>query len=413
MRGGGRLQFWHPSKLVGGIRHRSLRHFPRRAEQLRAVAGALGLAALFGAALFSNFSAALQADSKPPAAGQTETQSGTGTPTSSQSSIQVRVNVVNVPVSVLSKNGVPVIDMKKDEFQVFEDGREQSIKYFFFGSRPPLRIGLILDTSNSARRQLQFEKDAAQEFIFQMLQGRSSKNQIFLQTFDSTSSILQDFTNDPELLNEKIMDLKAGGGKALYDAIYTASREKMLNLGPPSESRRVLVVVTDGLDAQSRHTLEEALSMAHKAETVIYTLGITAYGYDNPGDVVLKEMADATGGAALFPREKTPGTNLDTGYLSHGQIGETSQNKGLGASTGIYSAERLEQLADSMSTIGRELTEQYNIGYTPLNDKMDGTYRNIRVIALRKGVEVRAKAGYFAIAQPLSQADGQGKVIVP
>jgi Ca-activated chloride channel family protein len=364
------------------------------------VVGAPGLATLFAAALFCNSAAAQQADSKPPAAGHAATQSGAGTPPASPSSIQVRVNVVNVPVSVLSKNGVPVIDMAKNEFQVFEDGREQAIKYFFYGARPPLRIGLILDTSNSARRQLQFEKDAAQEFIFQMLQGRSSKNQIFLQTFDATSSLLQDFTNDPEVLNEKIMDLKAGGGKALYDAIYTACREKMLNLGPPSESRRVLVVVTDGLDAQSHYTLEEALSMAHKAETIIYTLGITAYGYDNPGDAVLKEMAEATGGAALFPREKTPGTNLDTGYLSHGQIGETSQNKGLGASTGIYSAERLEQLADSMEAIGRELAEQYNIGYTPLNDKLDGTYRTIRVIALRKGVEVRAKTGYFAIAQP-------------
>jgi len=359
----------------------------------------MGLAGLLAAALFWDFTApARQADSKPAAPGLAA-QSGAGAPPSSGNTIRVPVNVVNVPVSVLGKNGQPVIDMTQHDFEVFEDGRKQTIKYFFYGSRPPLRIGLILDTSNSARRQLQFEKDAAQEFVFQMLQGRSSKNQIFLQTFDATSSFIQDFTNDPEGLNEKIMDLKAGGGKALYDAIYTACKEKMLNLGPPAESRRVLVVVSDGLDLHSQHTLEEALSMAHKAETVVYTLGITAYGYDNPGDDVLREMADATGGGALFPREKTPGTDLDTGYLSHGQIGDTSQNKGLGAGTGIYSAERLMQLADSLVAIGRELAEQYNIGYTPTNDKLDGTYRAIRVIALRKGVEVRAKAGYFAFAK--------------
>jgi Ca-activated chloride channel family protein len=307
--------------------------------------------------------------------------------------------VVNVPVSVLGKNGLPVIDLTPNDFQVFEDGLPQTIKYFLRGSRPPLRIGLVLDTSNSARRQLQFLKDAASEFIFNMLQGRSSKNRIFLETFDASSSIIQDFTNEPEALNEKVMALKAGGGKALYDALYFACKEKMLGLGAPQESRRVLVLVGDGLDVQSQHTLEEALSMAHKAETVIYTLGNTPYGFANPGDKVLQEIADATGGAALFPRGTEPGTDMATGYLSHGQIGETSQNKGLGASTGIYSAERLMQLADSLEAISRELIDQYNIGYTPTNDKLDGTYRTIHVNALRKGVTVRAKPGYFAAAQ--------------
>lgn len=408
-----------PARIsVGRCRGRRCRRLaPGAAKQIRTLGRTLALAALLAGALFWNFApAAQQPDQKPaapaqasapaPTSGQTPAQPDGNPPPPSNNNIKVRVNVVNVPVSVIGKNGVPVIDMTKDEFQVFEDGRQQPIKYFFYGSRPPLRIGLILDTSNSARRHLQFEKDAAQEFVFQMLQGRSSKNQIFLQTFDATSSILQDFTNDPEALNEKIMDMKAGGGKALYDAIYTACKEKMLNLGPPSESRRVLVVVSNGLDAQSQHTLEEALSMAHKAETVVYTLDNTGFGYDNPGDVILKEMADATGGAALFPRENGPGTDLETGYLSHGQIGETSQNKGLGASTGIYTAERLEKLADSLEAIGRELAEQYNIGYTPINDKMDGTYRSIRVIALRKGVEVRAKAGYFAIEQQGPPASG-------
>jgi len=90
---------------------------------------------------------------------------------------------------------------------------------------------------------------------------------------------------------------------------------------------------------------------------------------------------------------------LGTGYLSHGQIGDTSQNKGLGAETGIFSATRLIHLAESLEAIGRELNEQYNLGYTPTNDAMDGTYRSIRVVALRKGVQVRAKPGYFATGE--------------
>ena len=161
-------------------------------------------------------------------------------PSPDQKPIQVRVNEVNVPVTVLDKRGIPVIDLAAKDFEIFEDGQRQTIKYFYRGERPPLRVGLILDTSNSARPQLEFEKESAGEFVFNLLQGRSSRNRVFLQTFDSTSSIIQDFTNDPDLLNEHIRKLKAGGGKSLYDAIYLACRDKMLSLGPRAETRRVL-----------------------------------------------------------------------------------------------------------------------------------------------------------------------------
>lgn len=339
-----------------------------------------------------------QAEGQPAAAAPASqgTPSKEGTTPTSPEKIGVRVEVVNVPVTVLDRHGRPVIDLTKEDFQVFEDGVEQAIRYFSREVRQPLRIGLVLDTSNSARPALQFEKDAASEFVFNMLQGRSSKNQIFLQTFDATSSVVQDFTNDPEILNEKLRALKAGGGKALYDAIYFACKEKMLNSGPPENMRRVLVLVSDGRDVASEHALDEALSMAHKAETMIYTIDNTAYGYHNPADKILERISEETGGAAFFPLEETPGADLGTGYLSQGQIGDTSQNKGLGAATGIYSATRLMQLADSLEAIGRELNEQYSLGYTPTNNKADGTYRIIRVVARRKDATVRAKTGYFA-----------------
>lgn len=374
---------------------------PRRRVSTIGALAVLGLAAGLTTALWGSQEPAPRAEAKPAsaaAAPATDSSREAAAP-GSRHNIRVRVEVVNVPVTVLGKRGLPVIDLKKEDFQVYEDGKPQSIRYFTRQTRLPLRIGLILDTSNSARRQLSFEKDAASEFVFTMLQGRSSKNQIFLQTFDATSSIVQDFTNDPESLNEKIRTLKAGGGKALYDAIYFACKEKMIKAGQPEDTRRVLVIVSDGLDVQSQHSRDEALSMAHKAETAIYPIGNAAYGFSNPGDKILEQLAQATGGAAFFPLRATPGADLGTGYLSHGQIGDTSQNKGLGAETGIYSAGRLIQLADSLEAISRELNEQYNIGYTPVNNTLDGTYRTIRVVALRKGVQIRFKPGYFALAE--------------
>lgn len=390
----GKLMAWHERPASGHLRRPKQRRGQRRRQRLALSALALGALILAGSILAAQTAPgpAQQPQAQPPAAAQSPASP-------SKDNIRVTVRVVNVPITVLDKRGLPVIDLTKDDFQILEDGKPQTIKYFYRGTRPPLRIGLIIDTSNSARRKISFEQDAASEFVFNMLQGRSSQNQIFLQTFDATSSVVEDFTNDPEGLNEKIRTLKAGGGKALYDAIYYACKEKMMRTGPPEESRRVLVILSDGIDVQSQHSLDEALSMAHTAETVVYFIGNSAYGFANPGDKVLRTIAEETGGAAFFPQEVAPGADLETGYLSHGQIGETSQNKGLGAGNGIYSAERLVHLADSLEAIGRELSEQYNIGYTPSNSVMDGTYRTIKVVALRKGVNLRSKPGYFATPQ--------------
>ena len=320
-------------------------------------------------------------------------------PPTSKDQIKVLVKVVDVPVTVVGKHGLPIIDLTQSDFQIYEDGRPQSIRYFSQESHLPLRIGLILDTSNSARRQLEFEKNAATDFVFQMLQGRNVKNQIFLETFDTSSSLIQDFTTDPETLSEKIQELKAGGGKALYDVIYNSCKDKMMHAGDPERTRRVLVLISDGHDVQSQHSLDEAISMAHKAETMIYTIGNASYGFTNAGDDILSGFADGTGGGAFFPLRDAPGTDLATGYLSHGQIGETSQNKGLGAETGTFSAQRLVHIADAMEAIYHELGAQYDLGYTPTNGLLDGTYRSIRVLLTRKGVTCRWKPGYFATAE--------------
>jgi Ca-activated chloride channel homolog len=313
-----------------------------------------------------------------------------------QTKITATVELVNVPVTVKNKHGQPVIDLNMQDFKVYEDGVEQTITHFERETSTPLRIGLIIDTSNTARSRLSYEKDAAAEIIYSHLRSGGTKNEIFLQTFDATSSIAQDWTDDPDLLNEKVQELKSGGGKALYDAIYFACKEKMLKTGSPEDMRRVLLVLSDGLDVQSQHTLDQAVSMARMAETMIYTIGTAAYGFSNPGDKLLADISDATGAYPSFPLQENTGTDLETGYLSHGQIGDTSQNKGLGAETGKFSAERLIHLADAVQAIGRDLDEQYTLGYKPQRAVLDGTYRAIRVECERRGVTVHWKPGYFA-----------------
>ncbi len=319
-----------------------------------------------------------------------------GQPQNSRTIIRTRTTVVDVPVTVLDKRGMPVIDLNRNDFRVYEDGKRQAITYFNRETPPPLRIGMILDTSNSARPGLKFEQDAASEFVFNILQNMSSDNKIFLETFDSSSSVVQGFTSDPDKLNDKIRGLKAGGGKAVYDAIYSACKDEMMKAGPGERTRNVLVLISDGLDVQSKHTLDEAISMAHRAETSIYTIGNMPYGFNNPGDKYLEEMADATGGEAFFPLRQGVGSDLLTGYLSHGQIDSMETNKGLGAETGMYTAQRMIKLANSLDSIQRQLNNQYILGYRPSNSALDNTYRTIKVVVHRRDVTLHYKPGYFA-----------------
>jgi VWFA-related protein len=340
----------------------------------------------------------------PPAAPAAPAPSGNGShsedsglPTKTPT-IRATVELVNVPVTALTKRGQRVIDLRMDEVKIYEDDVEQKISHFERETRTPLRIGLVVDTSNSARSRLSYEKEAAQQFADAVLTGGTT-NQAFLETFDASSSLVQDFTGDPDLLSSKVEELKSGGGKALYDAIYYACREKMLKTGPREEVRRILIVVSDGLDIQSQHTLDQVVSMARMAETMIFTVGTAPYGFANPGDKLLEDMSTETGGYPSFPLRDAPGSDLESGYFSHNQIGETSQNKGLGAQTGELSMERLSNLAVALQAIAKDLDEQYTIGYKPLRDAMDGSYRSIRVETTRRGVVLRWKPGYFATAE--------------
>ena len=271
--------------------------------------------------------------------------------------IKVRVDLVNVLMTVTNKKNRLEIDLAKDDFRVFEDDKPQTIRYFSRETNLPLRIGVLVDTSSSIRDRLRFEQEAAIDFLNTTL--RPGKDLAFVVAFDVQTQVVQDYTDDLEKLSEAIRSLLAGGVTTLYDAIYFSCREKMLIFPPPEPYlRRVLVIISDGQDNQSEHTREEALAMAQRAEVTIYAISTNATGSPGHGDKVLRRLAEQTGGRAFFPFKDS-------------------------------------ETAADFQQIARELRSQYSLAYVSTNRAHDGIFRTITIEPLQKGLQVRAKPGYF------------------
>jgi VWFA-related protein len=282
-------------------------------------------------------------------------------PANDQNRIKVRVELVNVLTTVTDKKNRLVTDLTKDDFRIFEDGRPQEIRFFSRETDLPLRIGILIDTSNSIRERLSFEQEAAIDFL--NIAVRPGKDRAFVVAFDVEPQLLRDYTDDIETLSTAIRGLKAGGVTSLYDAAFFSCKEKLLFFPPPEPYlRRVMIILSDGQDNQSVHTLEEALSMAQRAEVTIYTVSTNWSGAEGRGDNVLRRLAKETGGRAFLP----------------------------------FAAGDLE--AD-FQEIARELRSQYSLAYVSTNTAHDGTFRNITIQPVDKNLRVRAKNGYFALSR--------------
>jgi len=312
--------------------------------------------------------------SPPPAAQAPSTAPGT---------VRVAVNLVDVLFTVLNRRNKLVPELDKPDFQVFDDNVKQEIRFFSKQTDLPLRIGMLLDTSNSIRDRLRFEQDASVNFLFSVL--RHDKDEAFVMTFDDEPQVLQRFTGDTGLLRDQIVKTKAGGGTAIYDAIYAACRNELSHPPrPPGDQpdvvRRVMILISDGDDNLSTHTRSEAIEMAQITDVVIYTIstntewvsmsqkdtntGSSLKYHLTDGDKILQSLADETGGRAFFPY-------------------------------------RVDDLDQSFQDIGDELRNQYSIAYLPTNSVLDGRYHKIRIdVPEHKGYQVRARQGYFARANP-------------
>jgi Ca-activated chloride channel homolog len=290
-------------------------------------------------------------------------QPETPAPGQQEPGITERTINVQLPVAVVEKSGRFVTDLKQADFEVVEDNVRQELESFYVKSDLPLDIALLMDTSNSVKPKLKFERDAAVSFLYTALRAR--KDRALFLTFDSELELHQDFTDRHDLLTKAIDRVKARGETRMYDAIYRVCEEKMFNV---QGRRRAIVLITDGDDTVSDKTLKDAIDIAQRSETTIFVISTKAGGFfgvqrgqvDSEEDKSLKQLAEDTGGRAFFT-----GTIVD--------------------------------LEKSFSSIANELRSQYLIAYSPTNEKYDGKFRKIEVrLPAHKDLKVRARKGYAA-----------------
>ena len=268
---------------------------------------------------------------------------------------RVDVDAVNVLVTVTDKDtGEFIRNLPRSAFTVFEDGEEQEITNFTQQTNMPLTIALCIDTSSSVKMKLEFEKEAALDFLYTILQPR---DKALLAEFDTGVSLLHDFTTNPNDLSEEIKKLKAGGGTSLYDCLHLISEQKLLY----EDGRRTMVILTDGSDLSSKHTPDEALASVLRAEAAIYAISTTNLGTDMDwqGDLTLKNITNQTGGRVFFP-------------YSNGE------------------------LIKSLKEVENELRNQYSLTYVPKNLKKDGTHRRINLKVDVDNKILRFRKGYYA-----------------
>lgn len=287
-------------------------------------------------------------------------QNPAAAPPADPNRIVLDVTRVNMLFTVTDKKGRFITDLGKTDFQVLEGKKEQNIQQFTAESNLPLRLAILIDTSNSVRDRFKFEQQAAIDFITSTVRPRQDKAMVV--SFDSSTELVADLIDDPEKLTKAIRGLRPGGGTALYDALFFACQDKLGKDQPLDKFRRAIIIVSDGDDNQSRKTRDQALEMAQKADAVIYAISTNISRIENDGDKVLRYLTAETGGQAFFPF-------------------------------------KAEDLSQSFENIANELRHQYNIFYRPEPLRADGLYHRVDLkVKGRKDLVVRARKGYYAPA---------------
>jgi Ca-activated chloride channel homolog len=283
------------------------------------------------------------------------------------------VDEVDVFFSATDK-GRSVTGLTPADIKVLDNNRvPDRIIGFRNESQLPLRLGLVIDTSDSVRGRLSFEQKAAIKFLQSVLRDR--RDLAFVVGVNNSVLMVQDFSSNQAVVSHAVNQLAPGGGTALWDAVAFAS-EKLGKVSETQPVARVLVVVSDGEDNSSNAALKEAIASGVRNEIVVYTVSTRELTDDSPsaliGDHALKTLSEQTGGAAFVPGS-------------------------------------LHRLGGSLADVQQVIRGRYLLTYKPANFERDGHYRSISVAAERDGRRFRvfARKGYYASEAPSDSEDQQ------
>jgi VWFA-related protein len=293
--------------------------------------------------------------------------------------LKVNVNVVQLFFNVKDKHGALIPNLTKDDFDIFEDGQKQTIKYFTPETNLPLTLGILIDSSGSQLHVLDMEKEVGGAFLKQVL---TDKDLAFVLDFDVDASLIQDYTRDVQRLQRALNSVRinsgvtmptlpgAGGGPVptaaspgtvLYDAVYLSAHDMLSK----EVGRKAMILLTDGQDEGSKLKIKDAIEAAQKADSIVYVLlcadrgGYLSAGMGYYGEGDMKKLTEQTGGRVI-------------------NVGN-----------------KFDKLREAFDQIAAELRSQYNIGYTPTNAKLDGGYRKLE-IKNKQNYKIQARAGYYA-----------------
>jgi VWFA-related protein len=293
--------------------------------------------------------------------------------------LKVNVNIVQLFFNVKDKHGALMPNLTKDDFTIAEDGTPQTVKYFTAETNLPLTLGILIDSSGSQIRVLDMEKEVGGAFLKQIL---TDKDEAFVIDFNVDSSLVQDFTRDVRRLQSAMNSVRinsgvtmptlpgAGGGPVptayspgtvLYDAVYLSAHDMLAK----ETGRKAMILLTDGEDEGSKLKIRDAIEASQKADAIVYVLLCADRGFYGSqggfysGEGEMRKLTEATGGRVI-------------------NVGN-----------------KFDKLRDAFDQIAAELRSQYNIGYTPTNTKLDGSYRKLE-IKNKQGYKIQARAGYYA-----------------
>ena len=294
--------------------------------------------------------------------------------------LKVNVNVVQLFFNVKDKHGALIPNLTKDDFEILEDGKPQTIKYFTAESNLPLTLGIMIDASGSQLRVLDMEKEVGGAFLKQVL---TDKDEAYVMSFDVTADLLQDFTRDVHRLQKALNSVKinsgivsaglpgSGGGPVpihnaagtvLYDAVYLSAHDMLSK----EVGRKAMILLTDGEDEGSRLKIRDAIEAAQKADAIVYVLlcadrgSYFSQGLGYSGEGEMRKLTEQTGGRVI-------------------NVGN-----------------KFDKLREAFDQVANELRSQYNIGFTPANATLDGGYRKLE-IKNKQGYKIQARAGYYAM----------------